>query len=147
MPLSFDDPGKVDLPKQREKLAFYTVRQLAYLLKEQKISSVELTRFFLDRLKKYDPTLHCVINLTEELALQQAAKADAEIKAGKYRGLLHGIPYGAKDLLATKNYKTTWGAMPYQDQVLDYDATVIQKLEEAGAVLVAKLSLGAFSLG
>lgn len=145
--VSFTDPGRVKLPIDREKLAFYTVRQLAALLKEQQITSTELTRFFIDRLKKYDPTLHCVITLTEKTALEQAARADAEIKAGKYRGILHGIPYGAKDLLAAKHYKTTWGAMPYKEQALDYDATVIQKLEAAGAVLTAKLTMGALAMG
>ena len=86
-------------------------------------------------MKKYDTQLACVVTLTEDLAIKQATQADAEIKAGKYRGLLHGIPYGAKDLLAKKGYKTTWGSVPYKDQVLDYDAVVIERLEKAGAVL------------
>jgi Asp-tRNA(Asn)/Glu-tRNA(Gln) amidotransferase A subunit family amidase len=142
--------GKItglSLPKNREDLAFYSVRQLAELIRTKQISSVELTNFFIERLKKYDPQLKCVITLTEDLALQQAQKADNELKQGKYRGYLHGIPYGAKDLLAVKNYKTTWGAEPYQNQQLNYDATVIQKLDEAGAVLVAKLTLGALAWG
>jgi len=101
----------------------------------------------LRRLKRFDSQLHCVITLTDELALKQAARADAEIASGNYRGPLHGIPYGAKDLLAVRGYTTTWGAMPYRDQVIDFDATVIKKLEEAGAVLVAKLSLGALAWG
>lgn len=143
----FSDPGKVQLPANREELAFYSVRQLAELLRSQQITSVELTSFFIERLKKYDPQLHCVITITEELAMEQARRADAEIRAGRYRGLLHGIPYGAKDLLATRGYKTTWGAMPFKDQVLGYDATVIRKLEEAGAVLAAKLTLGALAWG
>ncbi len=146
-PVIFSKPGKVSLPANREDLAWYSVRQLAELLRTRQISSEELTRFFLDRIKKYDPQLQCVITLTEDLALAQARRADAEIKAGKYRGLLHGIPYGAKDLLAKKGYKTTWGAMPYKDQVMDYDATVIEKLERAGAVLVAKTTLGALAWG
>lgn len=146
-PVSFSDPGPVELPVNLDELAFYTVRQLAALVKSRKISSVELTRFFLNRLKRYDPTLQCVITYTEELAMQQAARADAEIAAGKYRGLLHGIPYGAKDLLAAKDYKTTWGAKPYEEQQLPYDATVVRKLEEAGAVLVAKLTMGALARG
>jgi Asp-tRNA(Asn)/Glu-tRNA(Gln) amidotransferase A subunit family amidase len=108
---------------------------------------MQLTKLALERLKKFDPQLHCVITLTEDLALEQAARADAEIASGKYRGPLHGIPYGAKDLLAVAGYKTTWGAMPFKDQVLDYDATVIRKLSDAGAVLVAKLSLGALAWG
>ena len=135
------------VPASKDDLAYYSVRDLAYLLQNKLITSVELTEFFIARLKKYDPKLHCVVTLTEELALAQARKADQEISAGKYRGMLHGIPYGAKDLFATKKYKTTWGATPYKDQVLDYDATVIQKLEEAGAVLVAKLSMGALAWG
>lgn len=145
--ITFSDPGEVKLPEDREELAFYTVRQLAALIKSRQITSTELTTFFLERLRRYDPTLHCVITLTEELALKQAAQADAEIAAGNYRGLLHGIPYGAKDLLAAQGYKTTWGAMPYKEQQLQYDATVIQKLEEAGAVLTAKLTMGALAMG
>ncbi|MBX2877661.1 MAG: amidase [Saprospiraceae bacterium] len=145
--IEFGPLRDVQLPKDKDKLAFYTVRQLAELIRTGQISSVELTRFFLERLKKYDPTLHCVITLTEDLAIAQATKADKEIAAGNYRGVLHGIPYGAKDLLATRNYKTTWGAAPYKDQVLDYDATVVQKLEKAGAVLLAKLSMGALAWG
>lgn len=146
-PVQFSNPGKVMMPKNKEDLAFYTVRQLAELIRTKQITSTELTKFFIERLKKYDPQLHCVITLTEDLALAQAKKADAEIAKGKYRGLLHGIPYGAKDLLSTKNYKTTWGAMPYKDQVLDYDATVIQRLEDAGAILVAKTTMGALAMG
>lgn len=137
----------VSLPKDKNDLAFYSVRQLAELIRTKKISSVELTKFFLERLKKYDTQLQCVVTLTEDLALIQAAKADAEIAAGKYRGLLHGIPYGAKDLLAKKGYKTTWGSVPYKDQMLDYDAVVIERLEKAGAVLCAKLTLGELAWG
>jgi Asp-tRNA(Asn)/Glu-tRNA(Gln) amidotransferase A subunit family amidase len=139
--------GKVELPKNRDELAFYSVRQLAELIRTKQISSLELTQFFIARLKKFDPQLHCVITLTEDLALKQAATADAEIKAGKYRGILHGIPYGAKDLLAKKGYKTTWGSVPYKDQTIDLDATVIQKLENAGAILVAKTTLGELAWG
>jgi Asp-tRNA(Asn)/Glu-tRNA(Gln) amidotransferase A subunit family amidase len=106
-----------------------------------------LTELYLNRLKKHGPTLECVVTLTEALAIEQAERADLEIAAGKYRGPLHGIPYGAKDLLAVRGYKTTWGAMPYKGQVIDEDATVIKKLEEAGAVLVAKLTLGALAWG
>lgn len=145
--ISFSDPGNVKLPADREALAYYTVRQLAALIQSRQITSTELTRFFIQRLKQYDPILHCVITITEEKAMEQAAKADAEIQAGNYRGLLHGIPYGAKDLLAAKGYKTTWGAMPYKEQELDLDATVIQKLEAAGAVLAAKLTMGALAMG
>ncbi|MEA5428387.1 amidase family protein [Arcicella lustrica] len=137
----------ISLPKDKNDLAFYSVRQLAALIQNKKITSLELTKFFLERLKKYDTQLACVVTLTEDLALQQAAKADAEIAAGKYKGLLHGIPYGAKDLLAKKGYKTTWGSVPYKDQVLDYDAVVIQRLEKVGAVLCAKLTLGELAWG
>ncbi len=139
--------AKITLPKDKNELAFYSVRQLAALIQSKQITSLELTKFFLERLKKYDLQLACVVTLTEELALKQASQADAEITAGKYKGLLHGIPYGAKDLLAKKGYKTTWGSVPYKDQVLDYDATVIQRLEKAGAVLCAKLTLGELAMG
>jgi Asp-tRNA(Asn)/Glu-tRNA(Gln) amidotransferase A subunit family amidase len=135
------------LPANREELAFYSVGELAALIKARKITSVELTTLYLNRLKKYGGELLCTITLTEELALAQARRADAEIAKGKYRGLLHGIPYGAKDLLSTKIYKTTWGSALYKDQLLNEDATVIKRLEEAGAVLVAKLSLGEFAMG
>jgi len=109
------------------------------------VSSVELTRLYLARLRQYDPALHCVITYTEELALRQAAQADREIAAGRYRGPLHGVPWGAKDLIAYPGYPTTWGAGPYKEQMLDVKATAARKLEEAGAVLVAKLSLGALA--
>ena len=102
---------------------------------------------YLDRLKKYGDTLHCVVTLTEELALAAGRRGRREIKAGKYRGPLHGIPWGAKDLLATKGIKTTWGATPYKNQVIDVDATVVERLRDAGAVLVAKLSMGALAQG
>ncbi len=137
----------VIMPKNKAELAFYPVHQLASLIKNKKITSVELTQLFLDRLKKYGDTLECVIVITDSLALAQAKRADKELAQGKYRGPLHGIPYGAKDLLAVKGYKTTWGAMPYRDQELDYNGTVVNKLEEAGAVLVAKLTLGALAWG
>ena len=141
--------GKVEPPqfKTVEDLAFATVPQLAELIRTRKISSTELTKMYLDRLKRYGPKLLCVVTLTEELALKQAAAADAEIKRGKYRGPLHGIPWGAKDLFATKGIKTTWGAEPYRDQVIDYDSTVVERLNDAGAVLVAKLSMGALAQG
>jgi len=137
----------VKLPINKSDLAFMSVRELAELIRTKQISSLELTQFFLERLKTYDKQLACVITLTEDLAIQQAKKADAEIAKGKYRGLLHGIPYGAKDLLAKKGYKTTWGSVPFKDQVLDYDATVVTRLEEAGAVLCAKLTLGELAWG
>jgi Asp-tRNA(Asn)/Glu-tRNA(Gln) amidotransferase A subunit family amidase len=141
--------GKVEMPqfKSVEDLAFATVPQLAELLRTREITSTELTQMYLARLKKYGPKLLNVVTLTEELALKQAAAADAEIKRGKYRGPLHGIPWGAKDLFATKGIKTTWGAEPYRDQVIDYDSTVVERLNDAGAVLVAKLSMGALAQG
>jgi Asp-tRNA(Asn)/Glu-tRNA(Gln) amidotransferase A subunit family amidase len=141
--------GRVELPqfKTVEDLAFATVPQLSELLRTRRITSTELTKMYLERLKKYGTKLLCVVTLTEDLALKQAAAADAEIKRGKYRGPLHGIPWGAKDLFATKGIKTTWGAEPYRDQVIDYDSTVVERLTEAGAVLVAKLSMGALAQG
>jgi Asp-tRNA(Asn)/Glu-tRNA(Gln) amidotransferase A subunit family amidase len=139
--------GKVTLPEDLEDVAYFSVGQLGALIKTRQISSEKLTRFFLDRLKKYGPKLECAVTLTEERALNQARRADAEIAAGKYRGPLHGIPYGAKDLLATKGIPTTWGAPPYTNQVFDYDATVIQRLEAAGAVLIAKTTLGELAMG
>src|SRR5438128_1610411 len=133
--------------KSVEDLAFATVPQLAELIRTKKVSSVELTRMYLGRLKRYGPKLLCVVTLTEDLAMKQAQEADSDLKRGKYRGPLHGIPWGAKDLFATKGIKTTWGAEPYRDQVIDYDATVVERLRDAGAVLVAKLSMGALAQG
>jgi Asp-tRNA(Asn)/Glu-tRNA(Gln) amidotransferase A subunit family amidase len=130
-----------------EDLAFATVAQLSELIRAKRLSSVELTKMYLSRLKKYGPKLLCVVTLTEDLAMKQAEGADDDLKRGKYRGPLHGIPWGAKDLFATKGIKTTWGAEPYRDQVIDYDATVVDRLREAGAVLVAKLSMGALAQG
>lgn len=146
-PVEFSAPGKVTMPENIEDLAFYTVRELAALIKSRQVTSVQLTKMYLNRLKKFDDSVHCVITLTEDLAMQQAKRADAEIAQGKYRGLLHGIPYGIKDLFAVKGYKTTWGAMPYKDQVIDENSTVAKKLEAAGAVLVAKLTTGALAWG
>jgi Asp-tRNA(Asn)/Glu-tRNA(Gln) amidotransferase A subunit family amidase len=139
--------GKVDLPKTETELAYYSIAQLAKLIKTKKISSEDLTKLYIKRLQKYSSKLECVITLTESLALEQARRADREIALGKYRGMLHGIPYGAKDLLATKGIKTTWGSVPYKNQIIDEDATVIKKLEEAGAVLMAKLSMGELAWG
>jgi Asp-tRNA(Asn)/Glu-tRNA(Gln) amidotransferase A subunit family amidase len=134
-------------PSNLEQLAFRPVTHLAALVEARLVSSEDLTRMYLGRLKKYGPKLECVITLTEDLALEQARRADAEIAAGGYKGPLHGIPWGAKDLLAVPGYKTTWGAMPYKDQVIDESATVVKRLEEAGAVLIAKLTLGALAWG
>lgn len=134
-------------PANLEELAFWPVSLLAELIRTRKVSSTELTEMYLGRLKKYGPKLECVVTLTEDLARAQAKKADEEIASGHYRGPLHGIPYGAKDLLATKGIRTTWGAAPYKDQTPDEDATVVKKLEAAGAVLVAKLTLGELAWG
>ena len=134
-------------PTSEEDLAFAPVTLLAHLLKSKQVTSLELTKLCLARLKKYDPILKCVITFTEELALKQAKQADDEIAAGKYRGPLHGVPWGAKDLISVAGYKTTWGAEHFKDQKLDETATVAKKLAEAGAVLVAKLSLGALAWG
>jgi Asp-tRNA(Asn)/Glu-tRNA(Gln) amidotransferase A subunit family amidase len=138
-------PVNVTLPKDRNELSFYTVAQLASLIKSKKITSVELTTFFLDRLKKWGDTLECVITLTEDLAMREARQADAEMKKGLYRGPLHGIPYGLKDLFAVKGYKTTWGTRPYMDQVIDENSYIYTQLKKAGAVLCAKLSLGSLA--
>ncbi len=135
------------LPADMEKLAFYKITELAELIRTKQISSVELTRYFIGRIKKYDPALLYAITITEERAMKQARKADAEIVSGKYRGLLHGIPFGAKDLLAAKDYKTTWGSVAYKEQRVDLDATVISRLENAGAVLIAKMTLGELAMG
>ena len=143
---SFTIPA-LKMPENREDLAFYTIPQLAALIQSKQISSVELTQFFIDRIKKYDGQLHSVITLTEDLAMTQAKKADEELAGGKIRGILHGIPYGVKDLLMVDGYPTTWGAEPYKDQVLTGTATVVKKLEEQGAVLVAKLVSGSLARG
>lgn len=137
----------VQVPSNFEDLAFYSLTELSHLMKSRRITSTQLTKLYLSRLKKYGPRLECVVTLTEDLALKQARRADEEIAAGHYRGPLHGIPWGVKDLLSTKGIKTTWGAMPYKDQLIDEDATVVKRLEEAGAVLVAKLTLGALAMG
>ena len=139
-------PG-IKFSGNKEDLAFSSITQLAQLIRSRQISSVELTQYFIGRLKKYNPVLLHTITITEERAMAQARKADSEIASGKYRGVLHGIPFGAKDLLATKDYKTTWGSVPYKDQVINTDATVITRLEKAGAVLIAKMTLGELAQG
>jgi Asp-tRNA(Asn)/Glu-tRNA(Gln) amidotransferase A subunit family amidase len=146
-PSTWNLPIDVKLPTDREELAFYPVYKLATLIRTKKITSVELTKLYLSRLKKFGDTLQCVITLMEEAALLQAKKADDEIAKGKYRGLLHGIPYGVKDLLAVEGTKTTWGAAGFQDQTINKTATVVKKLNEAGAVLVVKLTMGALAWG
>ncbi len=136
-----------DMPANDADLAFYSIRQLASLIYHKKISSVKLTQFFLQRLKMYGDTLHCVVSLTEATALQQARQADDELAKGNYKGVLHGIPFGVKDLLAVAGTKTTWGAAPFKDQSIEKTAFVVQKLQDAGAVLIVKLSMGSLALG
>jgi Asp-tRNA(Asn)/Glu-tRNA(Gln) amidotransferase A subunit family amidase len=143
-PISNEVPKK---PDASDDLAFLPVTALSQLIRTKAISSMELTKLYLDRLKKYDPALKCVVTLTEDVALKQAEAADKEIAAGKYRGPLHGIPWGAKDLISYPGYPTTWGATPFKQQKFDTKATVAKRLEEAGAVLVAKLTLGALAMG
>ena len=137
----------VTRPADLEEAAFYPVTQLAELIRSRQVTSLELTEMYLARLRRYDPLLQCVATFTDELAIRQAQRADDEIARGRYRGPLHGIPWGAKDLLAARGYPTQWGAAPYQGQQLDVDATVVQRLEAAGAVLIAKLTLGALANG
>lgn len=137
----------VEKPQNDVDLAFFPVTKLAALVKARQVTSTELTKLYLSRLKQYDPLLKCVVTLTEELALKQAQRADEELAAGRYRGPLHGIPWGAKDIIAVPGYKTTWGAAHFQNQSLDVQATVARRLEDAGAVLVAKLTVGALALG
>jgi Asp-tRNA(Asn)/Glu-tRNA(Gln) amidotransferase A subunit family amidase len=136
-----------EIPKDLEQLAYASVRELGELLRRQKIKAVDLTQMYLARLKRLDSRLHFLITLTDERAIAQAKEADREIAAGRYRGPLHGIPWGAKDLLAAKNYPTTWGAGGFEHQTVDADATVVKRLDEAGAILVAKLTLGALAMG
>ena len=138
---------RVLMPVNKNDLAFYSIKQLGSLLRNKSISSVELTQFFLNRLKKYSDSLQCVVSLTESIALEQAAKADEDFRKGIDKGPLQGIPYGLKDLFAVKSTKTTWGAQPYKDQIIEEDAYVYTRLKEAGAILVAKFTLGALAMG
>ena len=140
-------PLTLKRPANLEDVAFWPIAHLAALIERKLVTSTDLTKMYIARLKRYQPTLNFYVTLTEELALKQAAQADAEIKAGKYRGPLHGLPWGGKDLLATKGIRTTWGGEPYENQVFDYDASVVERLTNAGAVLVAKLTLGALAQG
>jgi len=139
-------PPQVTRPSNLEDVAFWSVTQLSELIRTRKVRSIELTDMYLDRLKRYNPKLKCVVTLTEDLARRQANIADTEIKAGDYRGPLHGIPWGVKDLCSVKGYPTTWGAAPFKDRVIDEDATVVSRLNAAGAVLVAKLATGELAL-
>ena len=163
--LSFDPVVPRNLPRERtalvtsrparvprltanlEELAFRSVVELAELVRTRRVTSVQLTEMYLNRLETHGPRLESVIELTEERAMTMARQADREIAAGRYRGPLHGIPWGAKDLLAARGYRTTWGAKPFEEQRIDENATVVSRLDEAGAVLVAKLTLGALAWG
>jgi Asp-tRNA(Asn)/Glu-tRNA(Gln) amidotransferase A subunit family amidase len=134
-------------PSSDDELAFSTVKELGRLLRAKKVSSTELTKLYLSRLAKYDPVLSCAVTVTTELALSQAKRADEELAAGKDRGALHGIPWGAKDLIAVPGYRTTWGSVPFKDQTRPETATVYRRLEEAGAVLVVKTAVGELAWG
>jgi Asp-tRNA(Asn)/Glu-tRNA(Gln) amidotransferase A subunit family amidase len=134
-------------PANLESLAYAPITELADLLRRRQVTSVQLTTMYLDRLARLDEKLLCVTTLTRERALTKARAADAEIAAGRYKGPLHGIPWGAKDLLAVKGHATTWGSAPYREQMLEYDAAVVQRLDAAGAVLIAKLTLGELAQG
>ncbi len=146
LPVVFSDYSKTVLPKNHDELAYYSVGQLSFLIKNKKLSCEELTAFFIERLKKYSPILECIITPMYDDAIKQARVLDAEIKAGKYRGPLHGIPYGLKDLFAVEGYPTTWGSVPYKNQIIHTTATVVKKLSDAGAILVAKTSLGELAM-
>lgn len=139
-------PPRVTRPRNLEDVAFWQVTQLAELIRTKQVSSVELTEMYLARIKRYNPKLLCVVTVTEVLALRQARDADREIAAGRYRGPLHGIPWGVKDIISAKGYPTTWGAAPFKNRIIDRDATVVSRLNEAGAVLVAKLTTGELAL-
>ena len=146
-PMRISEAPRVERPAKLEDVAFWPVRHLAELIRSRAVTAVELTQMYIARLERHGPTLESVITITKQRALDQARRVDREIDAGRYRGPLHGIPWGAKDLLAVRGYRTTWGAGPYLDQVIDMDATVVRRLDEAGAVLLAKLTLGALAQG
>jgi Asp-tRNA(Asn)/Glu-tRNA(Gln) amidotransferase A subunit family amidase len=146
-PLTVTRPATARVTSRIEDLAFEPVTILSALIESRTITSTDLTKMYLARLKTYGEPLHCVVTLTEDLALAQAAKADRDLKLGRYRSPLHGIAWGAKDLFATKGITTTWGAKPYEHQILNVDATVVERLRDAGAVLVAKLSMGSLAQG
>ncbi|MBE0648742.1 MAG: amidase [Bacteroidales bacterium] len=145
-PPVFSDYSGTLLPADMHDLAFYSIGQLYWLIHSKQISSEQLTQFFLDRLKQYSPMLNCVVTFTDSLAFAQAKQADRELASGKDRGLLHGIPFGIKDMFYTKNYRTTFGSPPFENQLVDEDATVVERLRDAGAVMIAKLSLGELAM-
>src|SRR3954470_11715507 len=137
----------VKRPANLEDVAFWSVRQLAELVRSKQVTSTELTTMYLTRLKRYNPKLNNVVTFCDELAMKQAKQADVEISAGRYKGPLHGIPWGCKDIIAAKGYRTTWGSDAYKEQVLEEDATVVELLRDAGAVLIAKLVSGELATG
>ncbi len=145
--IQWDIPGEIYKPSWEADLAFMSISEQASLIRSGEVSCLALTELYLNRLKRHDPQLHCVISLTEEYAIERAKKMDAELAAGNDRGILHGIPYGAKDLFSFPGYRTTWGAAAYQDQVINETAGIITKLEEAGAILITKTTLGALAMG
>jgi len=145
-PLRFSTPA-AKRPANLEDVAYWPVAQLAQLVKSRQVTSTDLTRMYLARLHRYNEKLNCVVTFLDEVALAQAAKADSEISAGHYRGPLHGIPWGAKDIIAVKGYKTTWGSAAYKDQMIDEEASVVEMLRDAGAVLLAKLTSGELAQG
>ncbi len=140
-------PWTGPVPTDPDTLAFLPAHRLSALIAAKKITSTQITRIYLDRMKRLDPTLLCAVTIMEEQALAEAARCDAEIKAGKYRGPLHGIPYGVKDLFSTKGVRTTWGSKDFENRIIDEDAEVVVRLREAGAVLIAKLATGLFASG
>jgi Asp-tRNA(Asn)/Glu-tRNA(Gln) amidotransferase A subunit family amidase len=145
--LAVAKPARAQVGAKLEDLAFEPITVLASLVESRRVTSTDLTSMYLGRLKRYGDRLHCIVTITEDLARAQAAAADREIKAGKYRGPLHGIPFGVKDLFDTKGIRTTWGAKPYENRVAEVDATIVERLRDAGGVLVAKLSMGALAQG
>jgi Asp-tRNA(Asn)/Glu-tRNA(Gln) amidotransferase A subunit family amidase len=145
-PFQMSAPERVTRPQNLEDVAFWPVTKLAELVRSRQVRSVELTEMYIARIKRHNPKLLCVVTLTEDLAMRQAREADKEIAAGHYRGPLHGIPWGVKDLAAVKGYPTTWGAAPFKDRIIDADATVVSRLTQAGAVLIAKLATGELAL-
>ena len=146
-PFRLSDPPALRRPANLESVAFWPVRNLAELIRTQQVTSLELTRMYLDRLHRYQPTLNFVVTFLDDVGLEQARQADREIAAGNYKGPLHGIPWGAKDIISVKGFTTTWGSEAFRDQVFDYDASVVEMLRDAGAVLIAKVATGELAAG
>ena len=147
MPFRMSPPPALTRPADLEEVAFWPVRHLAELIRTRQVTSLELTDMYLARLHRYQPKLNCVVTFLDDYGRAEARRADAEIAAGRYKGPLHGIPWGAKDIISVKGFPTTWGSPAFKDQVFDYDASVVEMLREAGAVLVAKLSTGELAAG